>query len=202
VTEGKTSKPPAPVTTAIWHVATVQPGMDDRVNDDLAGQGYFTHLPQTFRRVVVAGRAQIVAELRLSPYVFVAIDMAPDSKQSVQAVRDTLGVASVVSMALNTSDGIKYPSTVGERTILGLKRDEARDRAEARKPPSKVRECPYRKDQEVVVTAHGHAFEGMRGRVHDTRSNSVTVLMGISNIPIWFDIGEVSPTGWVERRRA
>lgn len=175
--------------------------MDARVDGDLAGQGYETHLAKIWVRKSGPNWVHITRELRLSPYVFVAVDSRTNKDgvaQSVKAIRDTLGVLDIVSLALRGDE--KWTSIVTAETVRRLRIAEALSHADACKPPSRQRECPYKVNDEVRVTAHGHLFEGLTGKVHSGTANSVVVLLGKSNLPTCFDIGEVSPESLVRRR--
>lgn len=148
-----------------WHILRAETSKDAQVARDLNDQGYRTHLAWTFARKQIGHHVITEARLRLSPYVFVAVD---HERQEFTPVRDTLHVLDY--LATGGSDG--RAASIPAAVIEGIRQDEIEDYEAATR---RVRRKPtvFKEGDKVKIIRD--MFAGKEGKVIDARPGFVIV---------------------------
>ena len=166
--------------------------MDIRAARDLGEQGFDVLLALTYVRQQVAGKAWITVTPRLSPYVFVGFQRP--GRLDLGLVKDTLGVASVVTL----SAGLE--TEVPPETISGLRVDQL---AVFEAASRRVRRKPSAFAVGDLVTVRDGPFAGQRGRVLSARLGAIVAELGAARFPVrLLDADVTSATDWQTRRPA
>lgn len=140
-------------------------GKDATVARDLNDQGYRAHLAWTFARKQIGHYVIIEASLRLSPYVFVAVD---HERQEFGPVRDTLHV--VDYLTAGGSEG--RAGSLPEGVIEGVMQDEIEDYEAAIR---RIRRKPVILKDGDTVKIIRDMFAGKEGKVLSARPGFAVV---------------------------
>jgi hypothetical protein len=174
--------------TKHWYVIAAEPNMDVRFARDVGERGYETLVAWTFTREKAGNRAWVEARLRLSPYVWVAIDF--DAGQNFATVEQTFGFSSAISLYPD-ENGDRNLSEVPERIIQGLRLDQIEDFETAVRRVRR-KESLYHVG-EIVAVGPDHPFHGFQGPISDVRRGSVIAELGPNRMPVRLNETDILP---------
>lgn len=161
-----------------WYVVVAKQNQDGLAAKGLREQGYpDVYLPKTYERVLTPRGHKAVAQLLLSPYLFVFMDVALGH---AGPVRNTRGVGHI----LCEPDGRPIPLHDGEQVIWSLRRTEDEEMFNISASTKKGREdlkrgMPVRIDSHTLLTrsATGQAVP-IEGRILKLERGKAWVLCG------------------------
>jgi hypothetical protein len=174
--------------TKRWFVVATEPNMDVRFAHDLGNRGYETFIAITFKRMKAGNRAWPEPRLRLSPYVWVAIDdsrIEPDTKrrQNFVTIRQTFGFSHAIALRLSP-DGDLNPSEIPECVVEGLRQDLIEDFWKATHRTRRKKSESLYQVGEIVAVGPDHPFHGYQGPISEVRTNGVMAELGPMHLPV------------------
>jgi hypothetical protein len=188
--------------TKRWYVIAAEPNMDVRFARDLGDRGYETFIAMTFVRMKTGNRAWPEPRLRLSPYVWVAIDDArieADTKrqQNFVTVKQTFGFSGAISLSLSRGGDLN-PSEIPACVVEGLRQDMIADYEVAIRRVRR-KESLYRLG-EIVAVGPDHPFAGYQGAIADVRPGSVIAELGPNKMPVRLNEADILPVKPFEKK--
>lgn len=153
-----------------WFVVIAKQNQDALVVRGLREQGYEAYSPKTYQRERVDNQMKSVGRRRLSPYVFVAFDVA---RGEATPVKNTRGVERIVPEGRDPE-----PLRHGAAIIAWLRQIEEEEFSETDKSPKKGRTDLKIGERVKIVSGDNKTIIGLEGELTHLKRGKAAVFVG------------------------